>query len=168
MVKFTKRYLGGINVVEEKYCCLYVNNMHLIVMLIPYIEKVLEENEIITIFEDSLEDEVSLFLNKVNISKSKKNKLKKMNWNQSLLSEEQIKKISGKIVLIKGSYNYVKNINDCFEKNGENKIINCFMLEEFETNSREILEKHDAILNTLGVKKISEMFKTNAKMGMKF
>ena len=42
------------------------------------------------------------------------------------------------------------------------------MLEEFETNSREILEKHDAILNTLGVKKISEMFKTNAKMGMKF
>ena len=83
--------------VEEKYCCLYVNNMHLIVMLIPYIEKALEENEIITIFEDSLEDEVSMFLNKVNISKSKKNKLKKMNWNQSLLSEEQIKKISGKI-----------------------------------------------------------------------
>ena len=84
------------------------------------------------------------------------------------MSDEQIKNIRGKIVLIKGSYDFVKNINECLEKYGENKIINCFKLEEFEENSREILEKHDAILNTLGVKKISEMFKTNAKMGMKF
>ncbi len=42
-----------------------------------------------------------------------------------------------------------------------NKVINCFELNIFEENSREILKCHDYILNTSGIKKISDMFHMN-------
>ena len=66
---------------KQKLCSLYVNDMHLIVMLIPYIEKELENgNKITTILEDDLDKEVKTLMEKVNISKRKKEKLKKVNW----------------------------------------------------------------------------------------
>ena len=44
------------NVEAQRYCSLYVNDMHLIVMLIPYIERELEKKEkIITILENDLD-----------------------------------------------------------------------------------------------------------------
>ena len=152
----------------KKYCSLYVNDMHLIVMLIPYIEKELESgNEIVTILEDSLDDEVNTFIGKVNLGKLKKNKIKKIRWDKNLLSAEQIGEIRDKTVLVKGNYDFVNNINKNFKKDGVLRIINCFTLDDFEGNSREILENHDAILNTLGIKKIPEMFKTNKILKMK-
>ncbi len=144
--------------VENKCCSLYVNNMHLIVMLIPYIEKELE-NEIVTILETGVKDEIDTFINKVNLGKTKKKKLKNINWEKCLLSDEQIGEIHGKTVLIKGDYSFIKNVNKIISD--DNRVINCFTLDEFEQNSREILENHGAILNTMGVKKISEMFQMN-------
>ena len=41
------------------------------------------------------------------------------------------------------------------------RVINCFEIKTFEKNSREILENHNKILNTLGEKNISEMFHKN-------
>ena len=152
--------------VENKYCSLYVNDMHLIVMLIPYIEKELEKgSKIVTILENSLESEINTFLEKVNLGKNKKNNIKKIMWNKNLLSEEQIGEIREKIVLVKGERDFIENVNKVLRD--DNKIINCYKLEEFEHNSREILENHEAILNTLGVRKISGMFQTNKMMGIK-
>ena len=148
--------------IEEKYCSLYVNDMHLIVMLIPYIEKDLENgNKIVTILQNSLEEEVNTFIGKVNLTNAKKNKIKEIQWNKSLLSGEQIGEITGKTILVKGDYEFINIINNYIGKNKGNKVINCFSLEEFENNSGEILENHGAILNTLGVRKISTMFETN-------
>ena len=152
--------------VENKYCSLYVSDMHLIVMLIPYIEKELEKgSKIVTILENSLEDEINTFMDKINLGKSKKNNIKKIRWNKNLLSEEQIGEIRGKIVLVKGEMEFIDNVNRIL--NESNKIINCYKLDEFEQNSREVLENHEAILNTLGVRKISGMFQTNKMMGIK-
>ena len=53
MVKFTKRQSKGMNkmVVEnnkiEKLCCFYVSDFHLEMILLPYINKKIEENIII-------------------------------------------------------------------------------------------------------------------------
>ena len=134
----------------EKMCSLYVNDMHLIVMLIPYIEKELEKgNKIVTILEKDLDAEVKTLMEKVNLPKKKKEKIKKINWKK-------------KIVLVNGSYEFIVKINE-YLGNRVNKIINCFQLEVFEENSREILENHHKILNTLGEKKISEMFHTDLR-----
>ena len=63
----------------QKFCSLYVNEMHLIVMIIPYIESELEKGrKVVTVLENSLEDEMKIFLNKVNLGKTKKTKIKKI------------------------------------------------------------------------------------------
>ena len=140
----------------QKYCSLYVNEMHLVVMLTPYVEKEVEKgNEIITILDEGLENEVNTIMKKINLGKSKKAKMKKIRWGRNLLSMEQIAEIENKVILVKGNYNYIKK---------NNKVINCFDIDTFEDNSREILENHFAILNTSGERKISEMFGIQKKL----
>lgn len=146
---------------NNKYCAICVNDMHLVVMLVPYIERELERGEkIVTILEKSLKDDVDTLTKKVNLGKSKKAKIKKINWNENTLTDEEIYNIKDKTVLIKGSYDFINKMNRSL--NGDvNKVINCFELEIFEDNSREILQGHDFILNTVGCKKISDMFHAN-------
>lgn len=147
----------------EKVCSLYVNNMHLIVMLIPYIEKELENGrKIITILEDDLNEEVKTLINKVHLPKRKKEQLKRVNWRKNVLPFSKISDIKNKIVLVNGSYEFVKKVNE-YISSSVHKVINCFEIKTFEENSREILEGHDKILNTLGERNISEMFHTNLR-----
>lgn len=148
----------------QKYCSMYVNDMHLIVMLIPYIEKELEKgNKIITILEESLEEEIRFIIKKVNLGKSKKNKIRNIRWNKNLLSEEQIAEIRNKTIFIKGSNEFINNANNALAGK-KNKIINCYDVETFEKNSREILESHNAILNTSGIKRIPEIFQVQKRL----
>jgi len=135
--------------------------MHLVVMLVPYIEKKLEKGEkIITIFENSLKNEVDVLIDKVNLGKSKKTKIKRINWKETSLTNDEIYNIRNKTVLIKGSYEFIKKINMSLNED-VGKVINCFELDIFQKNIREILEGHDYILNTAGIKKISNMFHAN-------
>ena len=148
----------------QKYCGVYANDMHLIVMLITYIEKDLEKgNKITTILEDSLEKEVNFIVKKVNLGKSKKNKIKNIKWNKNLLSDEQIAEIRNKIIFVKGSNEFINNVNNSLIGK-KNKIINCYDIETFEENSREILEEHSAILNTSGVRRIPEIFQVHKRL----
>lgn len=149
------------NVEAQRYCSLYVNDMHLIVMLIPYIERELEKKEkIITILENDLENEIDTIVKKVNLGREKKNKIKRINWKKNLLSKEQIGEIKGETILIKGSYEFIQSVNGVL-KTEDNRVIDCYDIDTFEQNSRTILEQHNAILNTSGIRKISDMFQIN-------
>ena len=149
------------NVEAQRYCSLYVNDMHLIVMLIPYIERELEKKEkIITILENDLENEIDTIVKKVNLGREKKNKIKRINWKKNLLSKEQIGGIKGETILIKGSYEFIQSVNEVL-KTEDNIVIDCYDIDTFEQNSRTILEQHNAILNTSGIRKISDMFQIN-------
>ena len=149
------------NVEAQRYCSLYVNDMHLIVMLIPYIERELEKKEkIITILENDLENYIDTIVKKVNLGREKKNKIKRINWKKNLLSKEQIGEIKGETILIKGSYEFIQSVNEVL-KTEDNRVIDCYDIDTFEQNSRTILEQHNAILNTSGIRKISDMFQIN-------
>lgn len=149
------------NVEAQRYCSLYVNDMHLIVMLIPYIERELEKKEkIITILENDLENEIDTIVKKINLGREKKNKIKRINWKKNLLSKEQIGEIKGETILIKGSYEFIRSVNEVL-KTEDNRVIDCYDIDTFEQNSRTILEQHNAILNTSGIRKISDMFQIN-------
>ena len=149
------------NVEAQRYCSLYVNDMHLIVMLIPYIERELEKKEkIITILENDLDSEIDIIVKKVNLGREKKNKIKRINWKKNLLSKEQIGEIKGETILIKGSYEFIQSVNEVL-KTEDNRVIDCYDIDTFEQNSRTILEQHNAILNTSGIRKISDMFQMN-------
>ena len=110
---------------DNRYCAVCVNDMHLVVMLMPYIEKELEKGEkIVTIFEKSLKEETDLFYTKVNLEKSKKTKLKRIDWTENTASEKEILDIKNKTVIVKGSYDYINKVNKCLNDK-VNKVINC-------------------------------------------
>ena len=97
------------------------------------------------------------------MGKSKKNKIRNIKWNKNLLSEEQISEIRNRIILVKGSNEFINNVNNALIGK-KNKIINCYDVETFEENSREILEGHNAILNTSGVRQIPEIFQVHKRL----
>ena len=65
------------------------------------VEKEVEKgNEIITILDEGLENEVNTIMKKINLGKSKKAKMKKIRWGRNLLSMEQIAEIENKVILV--------------------------------------------------------------------
>ena len=85
MVKFTRRQSKGMNkmVVEnriEKLCCFYVSDFHLEMILLPYINKKIEENIIIKT-ERNLEETVNILVSKMNLNEKNKEKILSLGWN---------------------------------------------------------------------------------------
>ena len=160
----------------EKLCSFYVSDWHLVTMLLPYVNKQINEKaNIITILEKNLEENIKTLIQKLNLKNEEK--ILNINWKkangikyseiQNKMKElEKEEKLN--IVFISGSKNYIdmvdKNITK-FLKDNKNKykeinikIINCFEVGEFNNNIQEILEMHDKILNTSGEKEICEVF----------
>lgn len=150
---------------SEKICSLYVNEVHLVVMLMPYIEKELEKNiQVVTVLENSLEKELNMLLEKTHLDDRKKKKIRDIDWSSKGLDKvEELKTtFENKVVIVKGTREYIERVNHMLE--GQKiKLINCICLEDFEKRAKEILEKHDKILNTLGEQEVSEIFHINLR-----
>lgn len=159
----------------EKICSFYVSDWHLVTMILPYINKQINEKaNIITILENDIEENVKTLISKLNL-KNEENILN-IDWKgKQTIKYPEIKKImktlkSGEelnIILINGNKNYIdiinKNIDQYFSEYQINdkvhiKIINCYEVGEFNFNIKEILENHDKILNTSGEKEILDVF----------
>lgn len=172
----------------EKLCSFYVSDWHLVTMLLPYINKQINEKaNIITVLENNIEENVKTLVSKLNLKN--KEEILNLDWKEKKVSKySEIKEIMKKIkkgdieniVLINGNKDYIdiinKNINKYLEniekqaKQGNNsvteklniKIINCFEVGEFNLNIKEILQNHDKILNTSGEKEINDVFEDYA------
>ena len=73
-------------VLEEKkvknICNFYVSEYHLEIMLLPYISKKIDNEENITIItEIDLESTLNVVIERINLDKDKKEKIKKIGWN---------------------------------------------------------------------------------------
>lgn len=139
----------------EKICCFYASDWHLAVMLLPYINKrIEEENKVYVKFENSIEDKVLALLNKLEI----KNKeiIRNINWNEGVQEDEFCDCDKEKIYIVSGSEEYITKKNASIEnyyssKDEKVKIINCYEIEEGK-DLKDIIEKNDYknILNTRG------------------
>ena len=68
----------------EKTCSFYVSEYHLEMILVPYINKKIEEKynvEIIT--QKNLKDTVKTLMDKINLEEQRKNKILNLNWGES-------------------------------------------------------------------------------------
>lgn len=146
----------------------YVNEVHLITMLLPYIENKIKEDDIITVLQENLEKTVNLLLSKINLKEELKERIKKINWNAKNIKD--CKKLESMInekttyIIINGNEKYIREINKQIrklkDKNKENKLvlINCYNIVEFNKNIIEILNQTDKILNTSGEHEVEEIF----------
>lgn len=167
----------------EKLCSFYVSDLHLVTMVLPYINKELNEKaNIVTILENSIEENIKMMLTKLRLKNEKK--ILDIDWKST--NVEKRGKILNKlesitksqkdlnIVFINGTGKYIEEVNEYLmqnlqkvlkkSKNIKIKIIDCYEVTEFNGNIKQILDSHDKILNTSGEKEIGEVFEGYSKM----
>ena len=144
-------------VLEEKkvknICNFYVSEYHLEIMLLPYISKKIDNEENITIItEIDLESTLNVVIERINLDKDKKEKIKKIGWN--IQNIENI--IPNTNVILIGSKKFInENVFELKERQVENlEIIACYNYNEVKNDMKEIVSKYDGMLNTLGINKI--------------
>lgn len=144
-------------VLEEKkvknICNFYVSEYHLEIMLLPYISKKIDNEENITIMtEIDLESTLNVVIERINLDKDKKEKIKKIGWN--IQNIENI--IPNTNVILIGSKKFInEKVFELKERQVENlEIIACYNYNEVKNDMKEIVSKYDGMLNTLGINKI--------------
>ena len=144
-------------VLEEKkvknICNFYVSEYHLEIMLLPYISKKIDNEENITIItEIDLESTLNVVIERINLDKDKKEKIKKIGWN--IQNIENI--IPNTNVILIGSKKFInEKVSELKERQVENlEIIACYNYNEVKNDMKEIVSKYDGMLNTLGINKI--------------
>lgn len=160
----------------EKLCSFYVSDWHLVTMLLPYINKQINEKaNIITVLENDIEENIKTLITKLNLKNEKK--ILNLDWKKSngikySAFQEKMNNLEEKeitnVIFISGGKDYIdltnKNIEKFIRDNKEKiekmkiKIIDCYEVGEFNLNIQEILGKHNKILNTSGEKEICEVF----------
>lgn len=143
-------------VLEEKkvknICNFYVSEYHLEIMLLPYISKKIDNEENITIItEIDLESTLNVVIERINLDKDKKEKIKKIGWN--IQNIENI--IPNTNVILIGSKKFInEKVFELKERQVENlEIIACYNYNEVKNDMKEIVSKYDGMLNTLGINK---------------
>lgn len=144
----------------KKICNFYVSDIHLSVVLLPYINNEINNNvEVTTIFEKTNKENFEEVLNKINVNN--KEKILNINWICNYTKEEINKKIKEIIscgkkhtIIIGGGEEFILLINkiiNCEIINSKNhiKIIDCYNIEETKSNLNNIVCKYDGILNTM-------------------
>lgn len=163
---------------KRKVCSFYVNDWHLTTMMLPYINKRIKEHAtIITAMENGIQDKVSELLSNMNLAKQDSQNILEIGWTSNKLVkytkmkkqiEEALEKTDTNLdILVSGKNEYLEMANQNIEKvlkenskkleNRTITIINCYEVTQFH-NISDVLQKHDLILNTSGLKPIKEVF----------
>ena len=85
---------------KKRLCCFYVNDIHLITMLLPYInERINESTEVITIFETDISESANKVIERIQGKKSKE--LLNIDWKNKSLKYLQGVNFTNKLILVK-------------------------------------------------------------------
>lgn len=148
-----------LNKYIQKLCCFYASDWHLTVMLLPYINKKIEENSSIYMkCENNIEEKMETLLSKLIIKN--KELIKKINWNETVEEDDSDKE---KIYIVSGTDEYIKAKNKLIEeyyinKNAQVKVINCYELTENQDFNNIIKRNgYTQILNTKGESEIEKI-----------
>jgi len=143
----------------EKICNLYASDWHMLTTVLAYLKnKNLTFEPTAFISEKNLKNDFEFILSKLSISEDIQKSLRNIPWYKNILNLGIHKNST---YIISGSPEYISTINKHFEeKNSLSNvtIINCFPALDNNLNLKEILSKHTKVLNSSGVKKISEIF----------
>lgn len=156
MVKFTiEKQSEGMDkmVVKderiEKMCSCYVSDFHLEMMLMPFINKKIEDKESVIIkTENNLEETVNVLLSKMNLKEENKEKILNLGWN--INTDKKIDDNSNVIII--GNKSYIGEINNQIkDKKIKNAtIIDCYKFDDIKDDIDNIINKYEKSLNTLG------------------
>ena len=145
----------------EKICSFYASDYHLEMIMIPYINKKIEEQanvEIIT--EKNLTKTATDVISKINIPEKRKSEIMKIDWsNNDIEKIRKNEKNEENVIFVIGKQNYIDNINkeinNMSKDNSRIKVVNCYSLEDVQNNMPQIVANHSKVLNTIEEKEIN-------------
>lgn len=143
---------------KRRLCCFYVSDIHLITMLLPYInERINESTEIVTILEKDISESAKKVI--ANIQGKKSKELLNIKWKNTKLNNLKKLNLTNKLILISGSNEFLNKANSIINNKEENcTILNCYEMMQANENLNQILDAHDMVVNTSGEKKPEEVF----------
>lgn len=139
---------------NERICCFYASDIHLEIMILPYIHSKLEKNEeIYLVNEEDLKQTVEQVIERINIKEKDKKRILKLKWdsNNIDLIEEINNKNDNAVVIINGSEKFNKSVEEKLVLKGNLKILNCYNIEKID-NINNIKNKYTKVLNSVGIK----------------
>lgn len=166
----------------SRVCSFYVNDWHLTTMLLPHINRTINENKkVLTILESGIKNNIEELLSKMNLNQEMQDSILEINWNSTPICkfseiknqiELLLKDVQAINIIINGNEEYMKIANKNIDKviksiiGKKVTIINCYEIAKYKDIST-ILDKYDLVLNTSGIKQIREIFgedKTSEKI----
>ena len=110
MLKSFYEIYGGNNMNKKKLCCFYVSDIHLVTMLLPYInERINESTKILTILETDMSKSAKRVIDGVQWKKSEA--LLNLNWKNRNLNFLREADLKDKLILISGSKEFMNEAN---------------------------------------------------------
>ena len=146
---------------KSRYCSFYVSDVHLITMLLPYInEKMKEGKEFITIFEEDISESAKRVIKSVSLKRKEEQAFINIGWkNKTDLEELSKVNLENKFVLVMGSDSFIEDVNKKLHKlNSFFTIINCFEVFQAEKIIDDIVENHEKLINSRGENEINKIF----------
>lgn len=143
---------------KKRLCCFYVSDIHLITMLLPYInERINQGTEVITILETDISESAKKVIESIRGKKTEK--LLQIDWKEKNLKYLEKYDIKNKLLLINGSEEFISKANEIINNRKENcDILNCYEIVQNTENLKFILDNHEKIVNTSGEREPEDVF----------
>ena len=138
----------------NKYCCLYVSEYHLEMILLPFIKNKLKESEILIFTQNNLLETLHTLLKKTNLSNENKERIANIkNWNTEKIDLINNEDINEYTIIINGDEKYRDRINKKIEKFNINvkNIVDCYDVNNTSIKSNYIQNNYIGVLNTEGI-----------------
>ena len=135
----------------EKIYSVYVSDFHLEMILVPYINEKLRNNENIIIqTEKDLTQTIEILITKMNLKNEEKIKILNLGWEKG---EKELKENSNIIII--GTKEYIEKINNKISKENIScrNIVDCYSFEEVRQDMSNLICKYNNSLNTSGYNK---------------
>ncbi len=143
---------------KKRLCSFYIDDIHLITKLLPYInERINESTEIVTVLESDISKSVKKVI--AGIQGRKSENLLKIDWSNKKVTDLYKMDIQNKLILINGTDEFMKEANKIISNRSENcEILNCYEIMQGGSKLQEILDNHDKVVETSGEKYPEEVF----------
>lgn len=136
--------MGYTNDNIKKICNFYVSDWHLAVMLLPYINKEINEGvKITTIFERNMKDNIETLVGKLNLKNE--DRILQINWNNENNKnienyiQENLDEKRQNLFIINGNKEYIENTNE--------KLFNCIKEKGLQRNFIKIVDCYEVSKN---------------------
>ena len=154
----------SINTGLIKACNFYVSEWHLYAAMLPFVRDELKfENNVIIISQDNLMLGINKLINKIDVKFYNKNGVNDIKWIRDVEELDITSGINPTDIFVQGTEDYINEINEYLNTKIKNiyreiRIINCYELYDSNNSLYDILDRHNYVFNTGGLKRKEYVF----------